>query len=109
MGNKNEKFMKKNNQNEQQWQLLVLILKEVAESKGITQNEIAEKTGLLQSNISRFFSLKYKPTLDTFLQIAKAIKVNFFFEDTESKTDINIAFEKAMNELGRRAKNLSKN
>lgn len=98
-----------NNQNEQQWQLLVLILKEIAESKSITQNEIAEQTGLLQSNISRFFSLKYKPTLDTFLQIAKAIKVNFFFEDTESKTDLNIAFERAMTELGRRSQNLPKN
>ena len=32
-----------NNQNEQ-WKLLVLILKEIAESKGITQNEIAEKS-----------------------------------------------------------------
>ena len=98
----------KNNQNEQ-WKLLVLILKEIAESKGITQNQIAEQTGLLQSNVSRFFSLKYKPILDTFLQIAKAIKVNFFFEDTESKTDLNIAFERAMTELGRRSQNLPKN
>ena len=32
-----------NNQNEQ-WKLLVLLLKEIAESKGITQNEINEKT-----------------------------------------------------------------
>lgn len=98
----------KNNKNGQ-WQLLVLHLKEIAESKGITQKQITEETGLLQSNISRFFSLKYKPTLDTFLQIAKAIKVNFFFEDQESKTDLNVAFEKAMNELGRRAKNLPQN
>jgi DNA-binding phage protein len=72
------------NQNEQ-WMLLVLLLKQISESKGITQNEIAESTGLMQSNISRFFSLKYKPTLDTFLQVAKAIKVNFFFEDQEKQ------------------------
>ena len=68
-----------NNQNGQ-WQLLVLILKEIAESKGITQNEIAEQTGLLQSNISRFFSLRYRPRLDLFLEIAKAIGVNFVIE-----------------------------
>lgn len=96
------------NQNEQ-WKLLVLLLKEIAENKGITQNEIAAKTGLLQSNISRFFALKYNPTLDTFLQVAKAINVNFFFEDQDSKTDLNLMMEKAMTELGRRVKNLPKN
>jgi DNA-binding phage protein len=96
------------NQNEQ-WMLLVLLLKEIAEKKGVTQGQIAEQTGLLQSNISRFFSLKYKPTLDTFLQISKAIKVNFFFEDQESKTDLNEAMEHAMEELGRRANKLPKN
>ena len=99
----------KNNQNEQQWQLLVLLLKEIAESKGITQKQIAEETGLLQSNISRFFSLKFKPTLDTFLQVAKAINVNFFFEDKDGKADMNVVFEKAMTALGRRPDNLPKN
>jgi transcriptional regulator with XRE-family HTH domain len=96
------------NQNEQ-WMLLVLLLKEISQQKGITQNQIAEQTGLIQSNVSRFFSLKYKPTLDTFLQVAKAIKVNFFFDDQESKTDLNLAFEKAMVELGRRVNKLPKN
>ena len=99
-----------NNQNQnEQWMLLVLLLKEIAEKKGITQGQIAEQTGLLQSNISRFFSLKYKPTLDTFLQISKAIRVNFFFEDQEDKTDLNLCFEKAMEELGRRVEKLPKN
>jgi len=96
------------NQNEQ-WMLLVLLLKEIADKKGITQGQIAEQTGLIQSNISRFFSLKYKPTLDTFLQVAKAIKVNFFFEDQEDKTDFNQCFEKAMEQLGRRVDKLPKN
>lgn len=100
--------MNQNNKN-QQWQLLVLLLKEIADQKNITQNEIADKSGLLQSNVSRFFSLKYKPTLDTFLQVAKAIKVNFFFEDQEDQSDLNIAFEKAMTALGRRPDNLPKN
>ena len=99
-----------NNQNQnEQWMLLVLLLKEIADKKGITQVQIAEQTGLIQSNVSRFFSLKYKPTLDTFLQVAKAIKVNFFFEDKDSKTDLNKCFEKAMEELGRRVNKLPKN
>lgn len=93
----------------EQWKLLVLILREIAESKGITQMDIADKTGLLQSNISRCFALKYKPTLDTFLQIAGAINVNFFFEDKDSKTDLNQCFERAMEQLGRRVDKLPKN
>lgn len=81
--------MAQNKNRNEQWMLLVLLLKEIADKKRITQGQIAEQTGLIQSNISRFFSLKYKPTLDTFLQVAKAINVNFFFEDQEDKTDLN--------------------
>lgn len=92
-----------------QWQLLVLLLKEIAEQKKLTQNDIAEITGMQQSAISRLLLLKYKPTLETFLKVAKAIKVNFFFEDKENISDLNLAFERAMTELGRRPDNLSKN
>lgn len=98
-----------NNPSQQHWKVLVLLLKEIADEKGITQLEIAEKTGLLQSNISRTFSLSVIPRLDTFLAIAKAIGVNFFFEDKEAITDLTILFEKAMTELGRRPDNLPKN
>lgn len=101
--------MPKNKNQNEQWMLLVLLLKEIAEEKGITQNEIAEHTGMIQSAVSRFFSLKFKPTLDTFLQVSKAIKVNFFFEDQEAKTDLNKCFEKAMEQLGRRVDKLPKN
>lgn len=98
--------MKKDNY---EWQLFVLLLREIAQAKGITQEIIAQKTGLIQSNVSRIFGLKYKPTLDTYLQIAKALGVNIFIEDRESKTDLNICFERAMDNLGRRPENLNKN
>lgn len=96
------------NQNEQ-WMLLVLLLKEIANEKNINQEKIAEITGMEQSSVSRFFSLKFKPTLHTFLEVAKAINVNFFFEDQDSKTNLNMAMEKAMEALGRRVEKLSKN
>ena len=101
-------MLQNTNQNEQ-WMLLVLLLKEIADEKKITQEQIADNTGMLQNSVSRFFSLKFKPTLHTFLQISKAIKVNFFFEDQESKTDLNQCLEKAMEHLGRRADKLPKN
>ena len=73
-----------NNQNQdQQWKLLVLILKQTAEKKGITQNQIAGSTGMQQSAISRFFLLKYKPTLETFLKIANALNCKINITDNE--------------------------
>ena len=92
-----------------QWKLLVLLLQQIAEQKGLTQQEIAEKAQMHQSHVSRFFALKYAPNMDTFLKVAKAIEVNFFFEDRESKTDLNLAMEKAMEQLGRRVNKLPKN
>jgi DNA-binding phage protein len=98
----------KNNQNEQ-WMLLVLLLKEIAEEKKLTHQEIADKAELHRSNVTRMFSLNYCPSLENFLKIAKAIKVNFFIEDQESQTDLNLMMEKAMEALGRRLDKLPKN
>ena len=73
---------KQNNQNEK-WKLLVLVLKETAESKGVTQNEIANNTGLIQSNISRFFSLRYKPNLETLIKISNALNCKITITENE--------------------------
>lgn len=104
--------MKNNkNTNEQQWMLLVLLLKELAIHKlgNGWQTQLAEKTNFTQSNISRLFSLKYSPSLKNFLIIAKAIEVNFFFEDKKVVSDLNIIFEKAMESLVRRPLKMTKN
>ena len=94
-----------NHEQSEQWQVLVLMLKNIAIHKKITQKQIAEKSGLIESNVSRMFSLAYKPNLDTFLKVAKAIEVNFFFEDRESKTPLNVIFEQSMEQIFRRNKN----
>lgn len=96
------------NQNEQ-WILLVYLLDDIRQQKNITHDDIAEKTGYHRSSITRFFSAKYKPGLDVFLEIAKALKVNFFFEDQEGTSDLNLGFENAMDKLGRRPDKLPKN
>ena len=98
-------------ENEQHWKLLVLVLQEIAIEKfGVGyQLKIAKITGLYKNNISRFFSLKYTPKLSTFIIVARSIKVNFFFEDQESKTDLNIMMERAMESLGRRPNKLPRN
>jgi transcriptional regulator with XRE-family HTH domain len=75
----------------------------------ITQEQIAEKTGLLQTNISRIFLLKYRPRIDTFVSICDAVGVNFFIEDKSGKSELNILFEKAMSKLGRHPSDFPKN
>ncbi len=101
--------MNNENTNEQQWKLLVLILKKIAEDKEISHQKIADKTGLQRSNVSRMFALNYCPSMKNFLIVAKSIEINLFFEDKEGKTDLSLIFEKAMTELGRRSDPLKNN
>lgn len=102
--------MKTNSINEnEEWKFLVLLLDEIRVQKNISNLKVSELSGIAAAHISRFFSCKFSPTLPTFLKISKAIGVNFFFEDKESKTDLNLAMEKAMESLGRGADKLSKN
>lgn len=46
---------------------------ELATSKGITQDELAAKTGLKRNNISRIFSGKYSTSIDHLILIASAL------------------------------------
>lgn len=80
----------------QNWKVLVLLLKEIAEKKGITQEEIAESTGLHRSNVSRVFSVRYKPNLDTFLKLCKAVKVNAVIEDKGSSIELEALIQKVV-------------
>lgn len=95
--------------NDQHWKVLVLLLKEIAKEKKITREDIAEKTGMKASSISRIFSLRYRVTLANFISIAQAVGVNFYFEDQDSKTDLNQMMERAMEQLGRRPEKLLNN
>ena len=96
------------NENEQ-WKLLVLLLDEIRVQKNISNLKVAELSGIAPAHTSRFFSCKFPPTLPTFLKIAKAIGVNFFFEDKEGTSDLNLAMEKSMESLGRRPDKLPMN
>jgi len=81
---------------------LCLYLKSEAETKGITQQQIADKCGWHQQTVQRMLSGKFSPSLDNFIKLADAIGVNFFMESKDSNTDTNQQFEKAMGQLGRR-------
>ena len=99
----------KENANEQHWKLLVLLLQEISSQRGLTQADLAQLTGLKQSNISRLFSLKFSPNLKTYMVLVKALELNIFFEPLDADDDLSRAFENAMEQLGRRPDKLPKN
>lgn len=101
--------MESNNNQGEHWKVFVFLLDEIRKQNGQTMQDVADKTGILQSHVARFFSAKYKPALPLFLDVAKAVGVNFFFESKNSNTDLNKAFEQAMERLGRRPDKLPKN
>lgn len=68
--------------------MLLDYLKEAIEEKGITQEELAIKTGFKQSNISRILSAKYPPTLDNLLSLCDAANCYVFIIDKEADDDL---------------------
>lgn len=64
-------------------------LKKMAAEKGITHEQIAERTGFLREHVSRMLSGKFAPKLDNFLKIAEAIGCYFFISDKEADDDLS--------------------
>jgi len=96
----------KNNNN---WKIQIAVLEQIVKQKGFTHQEIADKIEVKRQSVSRVFSLSFAPSLKLFNLICSAVGVNLFFEDKESKTDLNKAFEDAMIELGRRKESFKDN
>ena len=61
--------------NDIHWQKIVSKLKEIAKEQNISQNKMAELTGIEQPNIARLYSLKYAPNLRTAVLIATVLGV----------------------------------
>jgi transcriptional regulator with XRE-family HTH domain len=53
-------------------QQLLKALQQLIKEKGITQTELAKRTGFHQGNISRIFEAKYAPGLNHFLALVNA-------------------------------------
>ena len=62
------------------WKEVVLQLKEAFDRSGMTQDELSDKTGLLQTSISRLFSMKFVPKISTLVLIADAIDYDLKIE-----------------------------
>ena len=51
-----------------------LFIAEIRKDKGLTQKELAERLNVPQSSISRWEQGKHLPTLEQFIEIAKALE-----------------------------------
>lgn len=58
---------------QEEMRMLLNKLKEYAHERGITEQQIADKTGFIQSNVNRMFAGKYSPLLDNFLELADTV------------------------------------
>lgn len=54
---------------------LVEFLRQYAADNGVTQDELAHRTGLHPSNINRLLSGRYSPSIDIFLRITDALRL----------------------------------
>ncbi|AXH78161.1 MAG: helix-turn-helix domain protein [Bacteriophage sp.] len=69
----NERFARKHKQPFTKANELIFLLDEKRTDKNITYTDIFLKTGIKRANISRFFSCKTVPSLQTFIAINNAI------------------------------------
>ena len=65
------------------WHEIVDQLQAAAQRKGLTQTDLQERTGLLQTNISRIFLRKYAPNIQTLVILADAIGVEIRIVEKE--------------------------
>jgi hypothetical protein len=69
----NKKSIMEEERFQRETRMLLSNLKEYAHDKGITEQQIAEKTRFIQSNVNRMFAGKYSLLLDNFIELADAI------------------------------------
>lgn len=62
------------------WKILVLSLREIANERGMSNNYLAEKLGKHHTTVGNFFLGDNPPTLGNFLKLAKLIGVEVTME-----------------------------
>lgn len=68
----NPEFKKEWDENELEYQLMMMILK-ARNKQNLTQSELAERTGIRQSNISRIEKGQALPSISTLCKIARGL------------------------------------
>lgn len=63
-------------------------LAEIARANNITQEMIAERTGMKQESISRMLRGKFSPRLDSLLLICRAVDALILLEDKNGNSEM---------------------
>lgn len=66
--------------------MLLRFLHQEAKSKGITQDQMAERTGFDSSNVNRMLNYRYTPTIENFLKLAESIGVRLELHSGQDAT-----------------------
>lgn len=78
--------MNKSNQ-EPDWQRYVEEINLHMAKNGITQVELAKRTGMIQSGISRILSFQYTPKFSTIILILEALNLEIKIVDKDDGTE----------------------
>jgi transcriptional regulator with XRE-family HTH domain len=67
---------------------LVDTIRQHAERQGITQGEIASRSGLQRTNVNRVLSGRYPPTIDVLLKIVDAVGAELIVKSCNSPQNV---------------------
>lgn len=67
--------------------IIMGLIAKVLEKKGMTHQQIADRTGFERNNVGRMLSGKYSPSLANFLKFCDAAKIEIIIKDSEGKVD----------------------
>ena len=90
---KNSEFKKEWDSHELEYQLMMMVLK-ARNDQNLTQSELAERTGLRQSNISRIEKGQAKPSLATLCKIAHGLGKRLEIKFVNVKQELFIPTER---------------
>lgn len=85
---------------EKHCQVMLLLLKKIAQEKGLSDQEIADRIGFQRGNVNRMLNGRYLPTMKNCVKIAHAIGVRFLFEDKAGISDLAKAFDELEGKAG---------
>ena len=80
--------------------LLIDYLANLAKKKGVSQQWIADASGIPRPHVNRFFSGTTNPTLDTFIKVSDALGVFLFVIDKSDDSDIAESMRKRWTRKG---------
>ncbi len=82
---------------------------ELMTKRGVSQKQLAEKTGIAESSVSRYLNGAVEPKVNILVDFAKILGVSpqYLLEDSESDKDTEDAFTSISTAIARKGKELT--